>query len=343
MATGNQTGLATVPTNFTETHVRLYLERIGMDVKGGFPEPTLDNLTTMMEKHLMTFPFGNLSMFYYHRLDHPDPEQEGPNDVNDPLTTRGVSRHALDAFRKLVVLKRDGACLEQNAVFAGVISFLGYAVYSSMARSVIRARSGYNVIPATHVTLIAILEGKKYLVDVGHPTMECFGPVLIPETEEATSVPFEIPGNRKLRVVHRHLDGTTDSNAPYPSQLLVEVMNAGKWIPLYFFTTSPFFLSDVWILEEAYKRSPFSHFSYMTLRTRTSEPAGNLILYNNILVFRGYSGEIERTTLRTEEERRHAFLTKFNIHLHPKDEEHLPQQMIQQMPKCEPKEVRPRL
>ncbi|KAJ9070318.1 hypothetical protein DSO57_1009164 [Entomophthora muscae] len=198
-------GSSIVPRDYTEDHVRQYFERIGMLVKDKLPAPTLETLQEIVSKHLLVIPFGNLSLFYYHTLSEPDKTKMRPCDLSDPLTTRGFSSHPLDVFQKLVVLQRDGCSGEQNTLLTGILSKLGFISYPAPARTVHHGidDSGYEVTATSHLVLIVLIDGRRYLVDVGYSQIDSFLPVPIPDIGEKLPE-VEILGSKALRITHCH-------------------------------------------------------------------------------------------------------------------------------------------
>lgn len=318
-------GSSIVPGDYTEAHVRQYFERIGMEVGETLPPATLETLQEIVAKHLLVIPFGNLSLFYYHTLSEPDKAKLRPSDVADPLTTRGFSCHPLDVFQKLVVLMRDGCSGEQNTLLTGILSKLGFISYPVPARTVSHGAedSAYEVTATSHLVLIVLVGGRRYLVDVGYSQIDSFLPVLIPEPGEQPSE-VEILGSKALRITYRHFTGRLEESPLYPAQPLLEARINGRWHPRYFFAVTPSLPSDLDILTSHILHGPSNISHHIMLRLRYQRPDGMLSLFDNVVIFQGDNGTHSSIVLKTEADRRLIYRTKFGIHLHPKDTEHLP-------------------
>jgi N-hydroxyarylamine O-acetyltransferase len=118
-----------------------YFERIG---HGGASGVSLASLHALVESHTLSVPFENLDVIQGLgvRLDIPSIEQ------------------------KLVRDRRGGYCFEQNALFASVLSELGFRVTPLAARVRWQAPAQISM-PLTHMALRVDLEGKPWLADVG--------------------------------------------------------------------------------------------------------------------------------------------------------------------------------
>ncbi|KAI0243822.1 N-terminal acetyltransferase [Massospora cicadina] len=110
-----------------------------MPVGDKLPPPTLETLTSILDHHLTTIPFGNLSM---------------------TPSTRGASVHAIDSFHKLVTRHRDGTW--GKTTFWGTTSSPPYPGSFSLKK-----KAGYSIAPLNHLVIIVKLNGRRYLVDSG--------------------------------------------------------------------------------------------------------------------------------------------------------------------------------
>jgi len=121
-----------------DTTAEAYLHRIGAPDPGS---PTAAGLATLMERHLATVPFENLSIH-----------------LGEPIV---LDEEALVA--KLVRRRRGGFCYELNGAFAALLRHLGYEVALLAARVY-----GGPVLgpPYDHLTLRVDLD-EPWLADVG--------------------------------------------------------------------------------------------------------------------------------------------------------------------------------
>lgn len=121
--------------------LRKYLARINL---AAFPPATSEGLAILQAAHRAAIAFENL----------------------DIMLGRGIAIDAESVFDKLVVRGRGGYCFEQNRLFSDVLSGIGIANRALLAR-VRLAVPPSEVPPRTHVCLLAAIEGKCWLADVG--------------------------------------------------------------------------------------------------------------------------------------------------------------------------------
>ncbi len=122
--------------------------------------PSLDFLNDLIKAHLKSISFNNLAVYFR-------PGQILNLEL-DPL------------FEKVILNREGGYCFENNKVFFYLLKNLGFDV-SPFAARVLYGQSGD--IPRTHRMTVVVLDGKRYVADVG------FGrftpPVAVPfESEE---------------------------------------------------------------------------------------------------------------------------------------------------------------
>lgn len=115
-----------------------YLQRIDYH---GEPAANLDSLTALMRHQLMTIPFENLDV------------QAGKIVSMDP-------DHIAD---KLLRQGRGGYCYEVNGLFAMALQALGIRYWFAAARPMFYPTRR----PRTHLVVIAELQGRRWLCDLG--------------------------------------------------------------------------------------------------------------------------------------------------------------------------------
>src|ERR1700712_2686623 len=120
------------------TTAHAYLERIGTSWPTAL---TPEALATLMQAHLATVPFENLSIH-----------------LGEPVD---LDEHAL--MDKLVSRRRGGFCYELNGGFAALLRHLGFEVTRLAAR--VHTPAGLGP-PFDHLTLRVDLD-EPWLVDVG--------------------------------------------------------------------------------------------------------------------------------------------------------------------------------
>lgn len=121
------------------TMLQAYLNRIKFDEK---PEVSLEILRKLHMHHVMAVPFENLTVYQ----------------------KEAVSLDLHDLFNKVVTKKRGGYCFELNSLFAFLLEEIGFEVDYHLARVY---RDGYAESGKTHRVNTVLLEGQRYLCDVG--------------------------------------------------------------------------------------------------------------------------------------------------------------------------------
>ncbi len=123
----------------SELDLEAYLRRIGLEAA---PAPDLAGLKALHGAHATSIPFENL-------------------DIQMGLPIR-LDLASLQA--KLVQRRRGGYCFEHNSLFFAVLKAIGFDAIPCEARVRLGATE---VLPRTHMLLIAKLEGEPWLCDVG--------------------------------------------------------------------------------------------------------------------------------------------------------------------------------
>jgi N-hydroxyarylamine O-acetyltransferase len=119
-----------------------YLRRLGASAR---PEPDLEALAGLMERHLRTVPFENLDVMA---------------GTARPLGTDTV-------LQKIVAQGRGGFCYELNEAFRALLEHLGFAVRRIEARVWQAAAQRFGA-PFDHLCLVVSLPEGEFLVDVGY-------------------------------------------------------------------------------------------------------------------------------------------------------------------------------
>ena len=117
-----------------------YLQRIDVTKPAA---PSLEFLTRLMQRHLMSVPFENL-------------------DIGRNVR---ISLDEAHLYRKIVLSGRGGFCFELNGLFSRLLKALGFSVTLASARVFGRGKNRYGQ-EFDHLILLVGLD-RRYLVDVG--------------------------------------------------------------------------------------------------------------------------------------------------------------------------------
>lgn len=161
-----------MPTPLTDTD--LYLARLGFEMP---PEPTLDTLCALQQRHTAAFPFETLSTLL--RLPVP----------LDPAALQ----------KKLLHDARGGYCYELNRLFQMLLRQLGFDVRGLAARVVMGGPEDA-VHARSHYLLRVMLQETPYIVDVGFGGMVPTAPLRL-DTEAPQTTAHE-----SFRVIERDGD-----------------------------------------------------------------------------------------------------------------------------------------
>jgi len=121
--------------------IERYLERIGYK---GNTRPTLELLTLLQKKHLLSVPFENLDIHY---------------EIPIVLNTG-------DIYQKVITKRRGGFCYELNSLFGELLKSLGFNVKLISARVFDQQQQIFSP-EFDHLAIIAKIESSDYLTDVG--------------------------------------------------------------------------------------------------------------------------------------------------------------------------------
>ena len=119
-----------------------YLKRIAY---GGPVAHTRDVLSALVFAHQKSVPFENYDIC----------------ELQLPITL-GIEH----LFDKVVIRRRGGYCFELNAIFASLLTSLGFEVWPVLAR-IYRGTEGEQPMPPSHRVNLVCMDGQKYLTDVG--------------------------------------------------------------------------------------------------------------------------------------------------------------------------------
>lgn len=246
-----------------------YLERIGLTDS---VSATVDGLTALHRAHAYSIPFENL----------------------DIHLGRGISLQPEAIFDKLVTQRRGGYCFEQNALFASVLTTLGFKVRPLLARVWVGGITEPR--ERTHQLLLLELSGREWIADVG------FGPISILEP-----MPFEV--DRVSEQLGRRYRIRTDEIFGY----MLEMATADAWEPLYSFTLERCWQADFEMGNHFTSTSPKSLFTQRRLCGRLTSSGWAILFDHDLTVVR--DGIETRSTVAPGPEYMAALRQYFGIDL----------------------------
>jgi N-hydroxyarylamine O-acetyltransferase len=113
----------------------------------------------------------------------------------DSWLGRPVSLDPASVFDKLVTRRRGGYCFEQNLLFREVLEALGFQVRGLAARVVWNLPADL-LLPRTHMLLLILLDGRRFIADVG------FGGLTLTAPLELDSTAVQTTAHEAVRIVH---------------------------------------------------------------------------------------------------------------------------------------------
>lgn len=154
----------------------LYLQRLGFDAP---PAPTLDTLRQLQLRHTGAFPFENLTT----------------------LSGEPVLIDLPSVERKVLHEGRGGYCYELNNLYLALLQELGFDARGISGRVVMGQPEGAWT-ARTHRLSLVILDGVRYITDVGFGGMVPSAPLLLDSRDE------QLTPHEPYRI-EQHADGYT--------------------------------------------------------------------------------------------------------------------------------------
>ncbi|RAL03953.1 arylamine N-acetyltransferase family protein [Aspergillus ibericus CBS 121593] len=243
---------------YTPQQLELYLERIrypGSDttsrlqcLQQAIAENPLATLAELQRRQLSSIPWGNSALHY--------------------STHRTISIRPACVFEKLVVRRLDGYCMENNTLLYAVLRSLGYQVYPSGGRVCLAASGAtYEGVEKlytglSHMVLIVLIEGDKYMVDVGFGTNGPTSPLLLkPDFVSVCMAPTE------MRLVYDALPEYVDQTQKVWIYQIRYTPDS-NWIPMYSFLGTEFLPQDFEVMNFATSQRQTSWFTQTVVCTR---------------------------------------------------------------------------
>lgn len=169
----------------------LYLQRLGFDAS---PAPTLDTLRQLQFRHTSVFPFENLTT----------------------LSGEAVLIDLPSIEQKILHDGRGGYCYELNYLFLILLQELGFDARGISGRVVMGQPEGAWT-ARTHRLSLVVLDGVRYITDVGFGGMVPTAPLMLDSPAEQFT--FHEPYR-----IEQHEDGYT-----------LRANVAGEWRAMYIF------------------------------------------------------------------------------------------------------------
>ncbi|CAG8041450.1 unnamed protein product [Penicillium salamii] len=291
---------------YTDQQLELYLERIGYSNSGdrlqilrqSIQNDALGTLAELQRRHLAAIPWGNSGMHYSQHH------------------TIALNPHWL--FEKMVNRRLDGYCMENTGIFFIVLRSLGYHVYATGGRVSHAAAKGVNnglYLAIGHMILIVMIQGEKYMVDVGFGNNCATAPLPLRENATATYI-----APSEMRLVKENLVEFTD-----PSQKVwvfqTRYNPESDWVPQISFSDVEFLPQDFEVMNFSVSQSRTSWFTKTFICTRMllnldgTEVKGQCVMTGHE-VKRRVRGQTEiLETLQSEGDRVRALAKYFDMHL----------------------------
>ncbi|KAJ5884459.1 hypothetical protein N7504_012031 [Penicillium tannophilum] len=180
------------PPTYTEAQLEAYLRRIGYpnandtvlkELREKVKTDGLATLSDLMRRHLCAIPWGNSGLHYSQH--------------------HTISLHPETLFEKIVERRLDGYCMENSGVFFIVLRSLGFHVYATGGRVSRAAATGVDdgrYMSYGHMILIVVVDGEKYMVDVGFGNNCATAPLPLREGATATHI-----GASEMRLIRDSL------------------------------------------------------------------------------------------------------------------------------------------
>ncbi|NEM97515.1 arylamine N-acetyltransferase family protein [Pontibacter burrus] len=196
--------------------VQLYLDRIGYK---GPVSVSKEVLFELQAAHLLSVPFENLDIHYN-------------NEIKLDIAS---------IYKKVVINRRGGFCYELNGLFYHLLKEIGFDVQMISGR--VYSKDGNYGAEYDHLALIAHVDGRKYLVDVG------FG--------KFSFKPLEITFGVDLKDEY----GVFRFEKAHDNYLTINLLEGSKLVPQYLFDTKAREFSEFEGMCKFHQTSSESHFT----------------------------------------------------------------------------------
>jgi N-hydroxyarylamine O-acetyltransferase len=256
-----------------------YFARIG---HRGDRAATLENLRAIVLAHVQAIPFENL----------------------DVLLGRGIDLAPTAIEQKLVHQRRGGYCFEQNALLLAVLQALGFDAMPLSARVRIQRPRDFTP-PRTHMFLLVVLAGERWLCDVGVGGLSPTAPLRL-DVETPQTTPHE-----PRRLIRHGARASGDRRSP-DARIFHQVQIAGDWQDICEFTLEPMPPIDREVANWFTSAHPQSHFRNRLMAARATVD-GRITLLNRELTHRRSDGAATTTTIRDEDHLLAVLASEFGL------------------------------
>ncbi|OQE20614.1 hypothetical protein PENFLA_c016G01423 [Penicillium flavigenum] len=301
--------MAQKPT-YTDQELELYLNRIGYShsaqsesnllqhLRQHIENDALSALSELQRRHLAAIPWGNSGLHYSQH--------------------HTISLNPQSLFEKMVERRLDGYCMENTGIFFIVLRSLGYLVYATGGRVSHAASKGLDnglYLPFGHMILIVVIDGKKYMVDVGFGNNCATAPLLLQEGATATAI-----APAEMRIVRESIAEFTDPNQKiwiYQTRYNPE----SKWLEQICFSDVEFLPQDFGVMNFSVSQSRTSWFTQVFVCMRMIlDQSGTEIIGQCVMSGKEVKERLRGQTeilkvLETEEDRVKALAKYFDMHL----------------------------
>ncbi|KAH7124690.1 hypothetical protein EDB81DRAFT_730966 [Dactylonectria macrodidyma] len=207
---------------YSSEQLSLYLDHVRLPASEHASDPQ-DFLVQLVRRQLAFVPFETLSLHY--------------------SADKSASLDANDLFDKIVKKRRGGYCFENNTFFGAILRSIGFHVYGVICRITTATRGVFDGSwrSMSHMANIVIIDGMRYLVDVGYGVDGPCSPLPL----DSGDIRSGLPG-QQLRLEHKNLPQHHD-----PSQrvwVYSQKRGSEEWADVYHFPDVEFFPLDFDIL-----------------------------------------------------------------------------------------------
>ncbi|KAJ5172404.1 hypothetical protein N7492_004997 [Penicillium capsulatum] len=279
------------------------LQQLRQKVQAGGLDP-LAVLSDLQRHHLAAIPWGNSGLHY--------------------SQSRTISLHSESLFEKMVERRLDGYCMESTGLFFTVMRSLGYTVYATggrVSRAIAAGVDDGRYVSIGHMVLIVIIDGQKFMVDVGFGRNCATKPIPLKDGAIATFI-----GASEMRLIRDTLVEFTDKTQKV---WIYQIRDNPKspWVPNICFSDIEFLPQDFEVINFSVSQRRASWFTqiFVCMRMVTDfekqEIVGQYIISGKELKRRIHGQTEVLQTFQSEADRVKALAQYFGMHLRQSETE----------------------